>query len=146
VRVLFLEVDGVLNRTGFRPGESIGLRSWIEPELARRLNDVIDASTAEIVMSSDWRMGRELDHLRGELAAAGITGTLRGATPVLGQTRWREIEAWLAHHAVSPEAVVIVDDGFDMGPFASRFVRTSPLNGLDKDAANEILGLFGVGR
>jgi hypothetical protein len=34
--VLFLDIDGVLNRTGYRPAESEGLRSWIEPELAAR--------------------------------------------------------------------------------------------------------------
>ena len=37
MRVLFLDVDGVLNRTGYKPAESRGLVSWIEPELAARL-------------------------------------------------------------------------------------------------------------
>jgi hypothetical protein len=34
---MFLDVDGVLNRTAFRPAESRGLVSWIEPELAARV-------------------------------------------------------------------------------------------------------------
>lgn len=67
MRVLFLDIDGVLNRTGYRPRESLGLRSWIEPELAQRLSALIVATSAEIVLSSDWRRGREL----AELAEAG---------------------------------------------------------------------------
>jgi hypothetical protein len=142
VRVLFLDVDGVLNRTGFHPGVSHGLRSWIEPELARRLSEVIRAIGAEVVMSSDWRRGRELSQLRDELREAGIECSLIGVTPTLGGARWREIEAWMAEHAVAPEAVVIVDDGYEMGELGARFVRCSPLNGLDAAAADAIVGLF----
>jgi hypothetical protein len=146
MRVLFLDVDGVLNRTGYHPGESTGLRSWIEPELASRLSAVIEATSALIVLSSDWRMGRELDVLRDELAAAGVIGVLHGVTPVVGPPRWREIEAWLAVQSIAPDAFVIVDDGFDMGPFAARFVRTSPLTGLDNQAASAIMSLFGLAK
>ena len=143
MRVLFLDVDGVLNRTGFRPGESVGLRSWIEPELAQRLSEVIRATGAEIVLASDWRRDRELQHLRDELHAAGVEGSLLGVTPTLGgQARWREIEAWMTEHDVGPEDVVIVDDGYDMGVLAARFVRASPLNGLDEEAAGAIVALF----
>jgi hypothetical protein len=145
VRILFLDIDGVLNRIGFHPGESFGLRSWIEPELARRLCRVIEATDAAIVLTSDWRRGRELQDLHEELAAAGVACSLLGTTPVLGQVRWREIEAWMAGHHVGLESMVIVDDVYDMGPLAPRFVRTSPLNGLDEDAARSIRQLFGVG-
>ena len=62
--VLFLDVDGVLNRTGFRPMTSVGLRSWIEPELAAHLNHVCMATGAALVLSSSWREGRTLDELR----------------------------------------------------------------------------------
>ncbi len=144
MRVLFLDIDGVLNRTGFHPGESVGLRSWIETELARRLCYVLEATGAGVVLSSDWRQGRELAYLRDELAAAGIECSVLGATPVLGQSRWREIEAWMHEHEIDIEAVVIVDDGYDMGPLQSRFVRTSPLSGLDEHAEREILRLFGI--
>jgi hypothetical protein len=143
VRVLFLDVDGVLNRTGFHPGTAVGLRSWIEPELAQRLTKVIRTTGAEIVLASDWRRGRELPQLRGELHAAGVVGSLLGATPVLaGQERWREIEARMVAHDVGPEAVVIVDDGLDMGALGARFVRVSPLDGLDEAAAGRIAALF----
>jgi hypothetical protein len=141
-RVLFLDIDGVLNRTGFRPRESTGLRSWIEPELARRLSEVLRAIGADIVMSSDWRLNRTLPQLREELHAATIAGMLADVTPALaGQPRWREIEAWMTANDVAHDSAVIVDDIYDMGDLAARFVRASPLTGLD-DAA--VRGLFGT--
>ncbi len=38
---------------------------------------------------------------------------------------------------------VLFVDGFDMGPLAARFVRTSPLNGLDAAAESATVRLFG---
>ncbi len=80
--------------------------------------------------------------LERELAAAGIGCGLAGATPVLGGPRWREIDAYMVEHALQPESVVIVDDGFDMGPLSSRFVRTSALTGLDAATAQAIIALY----
>lgn len=37
---------------------------------------------------------------------------------------------------------MIVDDGYDMGALTSRFVRASPLNGLDEEVAGAIVALF----
>jgi len=142
VRVLFLDIDGVLNRTGYRPRESVGLRSWIEPELAARVSQLVRTIDAAIVLSSDWRRGREHAQLADELRSAGIDGNLLGVTPVLGGARWREIEAWMADNNVQAESVAIIDDGYDMGSLAGRFVRVSPLVGLDEDAARAVVGLF----
>ena len=80
--------------------------------------------------------------LAEELRSAGVAGSLVGVTPVLGQARWREIETWMIENQVLAENVVIVDDGFDMGPLAPRFVRVSPLSGLDERAAQAIRLLF----
>ncbi len=145
MRVLFLDIDGVLNRERYRPAQSLGLRSWIEPELAQRLCHVLDAIKAEIVLSSDWRRGRELPLLRDELLAAGIDASVIDVTPEIQGPRWREIETWMREHDRTLEQIAIVDDFHDMGPLAPRFVRVSPLNGLDKAAAHALVALFDPG-
>lgn len=143
MRVLFLDVDGVLNRTGYHPGTSVGLRSWIEPELAAQLSKVLRLTRARIVLSSDWRIGRDLYQLRHELVAAGIEGSLVGVTPTLrGVARWREIRAWMEENGVAEQDAAIVDDCHDMGPLADRFVRANPLSGLDEHTAEAIVALF----
>lgn len=142
MRVLFLDIDGVLNRERFRPEQSFGLRSWIEPELAQRLCEVLQAIQAEIVLSSDWRRGRDLALLRDELRAAGIDGAMIDVTREIHGPRWREIETWMTENKRTAEQIAIVDDFHDMGPLQPRFVRVSPLNGLDKDAAKALVALF----
>jgi hypothetical protein len=144
VRTLFLDIDGVLNRAGFQPQTELGLRAWIEPELAGRLSTVVRRTGAQLVLSSDWRVDRELGYLRDELRAAGVDGELVGATPVLVEhARWREIHAWMTEHHVETDEAVIVDDARGMGPLRKRFVRTRSDLGLDATAAEAIVRLFG---
>jgi Swiss Army Knife RNA repair-like protein len=104
---------------------------------------VLRATSAVIVLSSDWRLDRALQALRDELCAAGIDASLIGMTPDLrGQPRWREVEAWRVEHGLARDAMVILDDTYDMGPLRERFVRVSPLNGLDDPAVQAIVALF----
>ena len=143
MRILFLDVDGVLNRAGFEPEDTVELASWIEPDLAARLDAAAREIEAEVVMSSDWRIDRSLDALREQLVRAGVDVGLRDVTPVLqGQPRWREIEAWMVEHQIHPEDIVIVDDAATMGPLGWRHVRTSPRDGLDDPAVTAIRAKF----
>jgi hypothetical protein len=141
VRVVFLDVDGVLNRTGFRPAESRGLVSWIEPELAARFARAAVTLDAQVVLASDWRIGRTLEVLREAFATHGIL--IHDVTPSsCGGGRWREIAAWLAASGVDAGAAAIVDDAFDMGELAHRHVRVTPLHGFDDDVAEVLCALF----
>lgn len=143
MRILFLDIDGVLNRAGFEPENTVELASWIEPDLATHLDAAAREIEAEVVMSSDWRIDRSLDALREQLVRAGVDVGLRDTTPVLqGQPRWREIEAWMVEHQIHPEDIVIVDDAVTMGPLGWRHVRTRPRDGLDEPAVAAIRAMF----
>ncbi len=143
-RIVFLDIDGVLNRTGFAPTSAFELRDWIEPELAERCARLLRETGAAIVLSSDWRLETTVDELRQQLAAAGLDAPLAGVTPELhGTSRWREIEAWMVEHAIARETVAIVDDFHDMGPLGDRFVRTDPAQGLDDANVAAIVALLG---
>lgn len=138
---MFLDVDGVLNRHGFRPAASRGLVSWIEPELAARLARDVAYLDARVVLASDWRLGRTVAALREALGAHGLA--LHDVTPsACGGGRWREIAAWMAAHAIDARQVAIIDDAFDMGELAARHVRCSPLSGFDESAARALRALF----
>ncbi len=142
MRVVFLDVDGVLNRTGFKPVESRGLVSWIEPELAARVARAAAEHDARIVLASDWRIGRTREALAQALGAHGLM--LHDVTPSsCGGGRWREIAAWLAANEVGVAETAIIDDAFEMGELAHRHVRISPLRGFDDDAAAALRALFG---
>ena len=137
---MFLDIDGVLNRHGYRPAESRGLVSWIEPDLAGRLARELAAIDARVVLASDWRIGRTVDALREALGVHGLA--LHDVTPsACGGGRWREIAAWLAANGGASD-FAIIDDAFDMGELAARHVRCSPLAGFDEAAAAALRALF----
>jgi hypothetical protein len=141
MRVLFLDVDGVLNREGFEPEGDGGLACWIEAELAARLTALARETDAVLVMSSSWREDGELDELRAELIRAGVAAPLVDVTPVLfGQPRWAEIQAWCIANA--PAAFAILDDLPDMGPLSAYHVRTDVLVGLDDVAIAAVRALL----
>lgn len=141
MRVVFLDIDGVLNRHGYRPAESRGLVSWIEPELAARLAREVAAIDARVVLASDWRIGRTLEALREALGAHGLA--LHDVTPsACGGGRWREIAAWIAANDGVASDIAIIDDAFDMGELAPRHVRCTPLAGFDEAAAAALRALF----
>lgn len=140
--VVFLDVDGVLNRQGYCPERTDSLRDWIEPELALALDAAVRAIGGELVLSSDWRRGRELAVLREELLAAGIAAPLIDVTPVLETARWQEILAWCDARHRSFADIAVIDDRPDMGPLSQRFVRTSPTSGFDAAAAAALQALF----
>lgn len=144
MRVLFLDIDGVLNRTGFFPQATVGMRSWIEPELAARLVAILETIDAKIVLSTSWRIDSSLDELRAELHASGIDGSwLLDMTPDLpDDERWPEIDAWMKQHAIAPADAVILEDFYEMGPLTARTVMTDPDHGLDEAAASAIVALF----
>jgi hypothetical protein len=152
-KVLFLDVDGVLNHRGVFTG---GAMHVICPDAWRRCKEVIEATGAAIVLSSTWR--------RGDLITdAGLAKLREIGLFELTHWNWRtrydlfesdyppgqkwyrgyEIEEWLKRH---PEVTryAIVDDDSDMlwsqRPF---FVQTSfDVGMLDahRDRLIEILG------
>lgn len=137
MRVVFLDIDGVLNRIGFVPADDVpdGLAGWIEPELGARLTALVRDTGAVVVMSSSWREDHTLAELRAELALAGVDVPLIDLTPVrFGEPRWTEIAAWCGVHR--PDHFVIIDDLHDMGPLADHHVRTNVLAGFDDSAAD----------
>lgn len=138
-KVLFLDIDGVLNSCrsaaafgGYPCGFTEADRArfdWVAVGLIRKLCRQAGAS---IVLSSSWRLGR--DSVRE--CAAGLDLPIIDKTPALPGVRGEEIRAWLERH---PEVThwAIVDDNSDMlASQADRFVQTSEADGLSfADAA-----------
>ena len=143
MRVIFLDIDGVLNTTHTReriPG--LGFIG-IDPKLVENLKLLVDQSNkvdeTMIVLSSSWRAGVDrfgnaipghYSYLRECLAEQGLV--LFDETPFVdsGRKRGTEIRKWLAEHKDLPiKGIVILDDEFwpdFKGLKVSRFlVRTS---------------------
>jgi hypothetical protein len=155
MRVVFLDIDGVLNHCGTRdartPTEEEPIPIPIAPECMGRLNRLIAETAAKIVISSTWRKVAGWQDLGPALTRHGLVGDVVGETPDLVNDapwleRWRtregapftyerlergwEIAEWLAAH---PEVTgfVILDDCSDMSALKPWLVLTHPNDGLD---------------
>ena len=136
MKVLFLDVDGVLVHSGSVEGgrasgepcgSSFYYAAQVDPACGARVKRIVEETGARIVVSSTWRrFEAQMSGLRRALLNAGFDRrTLRevlvGSTPTLGGTglvtaiaqdrteRQMEVEAWLAQH---PEitSYLVIDD------------------------------------
>ena len=154
MKVVFLDIDGVLNHCETRSGvPSAGepLPIPIAPECMARLNRLIAETEAKIVISSSWRLFARWQDLGPALVRHGLVAEVIGETPDLTKdavwlANWQarkgtpfsfehlergwEIGEWIAAH---PEvtAFVILDDCSDMDELKPWLVLTHSNDGLD---------------
>ncbi|NUP08375.1 MAG: hypothetical protein HOW73_20185 [Polyangiaceae bacterium] len=157
MKVLFLDIDGVLNDHAFLIEADTGRAeetvvewrpvSHIDAAKVAELNRVIDATGAKVVLSSSWRKIYPLAEMREILKSRGFTGALIGKTPSCsGSGRHREIKRWLEEQFRPVEAFAIVDDDEDAGYGLERhFVRTTfqPRGGLTAEHADKLIRILG---
>eukprot|EP00403_Amphidinium_massartii_P019112 CAMPEP_0178430934 /NCGR_PEP_ID=MMETSP0689_2-20121128/31577_1 /TAXON_ID=160604 /ORGANISM="Amphidinium massartii, Strain CS-259" /LENGTH=190 /DNA_ID=CAMNT_0020052809 /DNA_START=147 /DNA_END=716 /DNA_ORIENTATION=+ len=140
MKLIFLDIDGVL--VTHQPG-------IIEGRLLSNLKRLVDATGAEIVLSSDWRraMGSRIE---AENALMSVGLTILDCTPSLSPfpaQRPTEILKWSSAFLQKPDAEhishwVVIDDRpllmeQDGGCLCGHFVRTQPLMGLTDDLVEE---------
>ena len=155
MRVVFLDIDGVLNHSATRsdilPTTNEPLPIPIATECMTRLNRLIAETSAKIVISSSWRLFARWQDLGPALVRHGLVGDVIGETPNLVSdevwlANWQartgapftfeklergwEIREWLAAH---PEVTgfAILDDCSDMDELKPWLVLTHPNDGLD---------------
>jgi hypothetical protein len=162
VKLLFLDIDGVLNTHEFLPDVLCG---QIHKDKVALLNDVLRATGAKVVLSSAWRY---LVH-RGEMNLAGMDwllrshgllsgrlvgitrpDTMRDRTEYDGQPgtwpqhneRGSQISDYLRENPVVAHAVV---DDIDLGisEAGHPFVITDGLFGLRAEEAERLIELLG---
>lgn len=153
MKVVFLDIDGVLNDNDYQRG-----KPQIMPQFVEAFNQIIRRTGAKIVLSSSWRMGiyEGLYTVRGFAAlleSHGVEGALIGCTPKPGQfdTRGEEVMAWLKAKAeAAPQmdspvtAWVAIDDwgGDEFTACGERFVHVDPGNGLTKAQAAKAIAIL----
>lgn len=137
MKILFLDVDGVLNCTDtFRrrhaAWEATGKEfkdlirfDWplghLDENLVLLLNPICEQTDCKIVVSSTWRNSCELSDFKGLLKQKGFLypDKIIGITPTLNLSiaenhRGLEIKHWLDNNAEVKSYCILDDDGFDI--------------------------------
>ena len=154
MKVIFLDIDGVLNSTswfiseyylGCKASESIPPIK-INREKLGLLKYIIDKTDAKIVISSVWRYNRLISEFREIFEEFGWkSAPVIDITPRFNEeNRGREIDHWLRKHKVRNFA--IIDDDSDMTEEQitnGHFFQTDTREGLTYKTSQEIIEFLG---
>jgi HAD domain in Swiss Army Knife RNA repair proteins len=139
LKVIFLDIDGVLNTPEERRNEP--------PETALRrscvllLNLIIEYSGAHVVISSHWRVIYTIEDIVNFLTLAGFAYGDRviGCTPIHRDGhRGNEIHTWRMQH---PEVInaVYLDDEDEEYDGSDHLIQTSARTGLTDEVAARVI-------
>lgn len=144
MKIIFLDIDGVLNSHMFLQGLT-GMtwdsddQKMIDPAAVVLMNELIARTAAKVVLSSSWRYNHTPADMQRLLEVHGFVGEVIDSTPTAfedvnvpyGETRQRghEITTWLEEHTDVTSFVILDDDG-DMARLSARLVRTTFQSGL----------------
>jgi hypothetical protein len=153
MKIVFLDIDGVLNDSRFNAAAESS--SLLRPAV-ERLNQILRASGAKLVLSSSWRYlilerAMTVEGFEYLLRTHGLDkGCLIGHTGpdaadegdhVSG--RAAQIRAWLAASNHNVTAWVALDDGvLDLGDDRWRQVKTDGTVGLTDDDARAAIAIL----
>ncbi len=159
MKILFLDIDGVLNcvatfvrrakkpitkhKSAFNIDE-LKLEQ-LDETLVARLNDIVEQTKCNIVLSSAWRLGYPLNTVAGWLEKKGFKypEVFYDTTPNLileNNVRGWEIKTWLSQHPKIEQYAIVDDDIEDIiALHPTKTVRTTMKEGLTAKKVKDII-------
>lgn len=145
MKILFLDIDGVLNSRAYDCRRNWNDKTNIDETRLPLVKEIVEKTGAEIVLTSTWRR-----HLDGAMNACDETGEyvvrtfskhglrIFSKTPDFGRgaSRRDEVAAWLSEHGKTVETFVILDDcAFGWEELSPFYIHTNPHfgNGLEEE-------------
>ena len=114
MKVIFLDVDGVLNSDEYfdkiKNLNIDGIQSEIDVEKIKMLNMAINETGAKIVLTSSWRYTRNAQELKKLLSEYGIP---TDSTPFIQNKRGLEIKQYLLENPDVENFSIVDDELFD---------------------------------
>ncbi len=162
-RILFLDIDGVLNTKWWytqmdrnSPRDQYGYA--FDPKAVANLKRIVEETGAGIVISSSWK-SFGFSELEEMWTDRGLPGKLIGVTPnsvsdelllnadidsiELFHIRGEEIKEWLTKHGKNVSNYAIIDDMDNMlSEQHSHFVHTNPEVGITEEDAEKAIAII----
>lgn len=111
MKVIFLDVDGVLNSKDWLENNRVRTENNVNPEKVKLLAEIVKNTNATVVLSSTWRYIPEhpmFSYLVDILGQNGIK--IHSFTPKLEGDRPKEIKAWIEKQTEKVQFISIEDD------------------------------------
>ena len=115
MKVIFCDVDGVLNNTVTKERSPSGY-TGVSKDLIRNLRAIVRRTGAKLVLSSDWRLvrddpvhGRDYRYLKRKLYFTGLLSVTDHTDDISWNKRGCEIRKYLKDHPEVTEYVILDD-------------------------------------
>lgn len=131
MKVLFLDVDGVLNTHN-----SMSLYSLSKTRV-KRLAEIVKETGCSIVVSSTWRRD-SVAFFKLKRALSYHDVHIHDVTPYLGTIRGKEIADWLTWNDDVTTYAIVDDDSDMLEEQKPNLFLTTMEDGLTEDIANKI--------
>ncbi len=130
-----------------------------DPVALKNLKDIVEKTDAYIVLSSTWRINKEVEdksqlwnEFINNMKVEGLEKRVIGTTPVLMDNekivfqRCNEIKQWLTENTdKNIEKFVIIDDEWEMGEYTNtNFARCWSYSGLNNEVKEKVLDILAV--
>lgn len=108
MKIIFLDVDGVLNNKDYLLSTQDALS--LDPSCVDCLRRLIKSTGAKVVLSSSWRHSkRKIKYLENTIKIK-----FYDILPDLHERRGNEINAWLKNHKEVSKYIILDDEDFDI--------------------------------
>ena len=152
MNIIFLDFDGVmatcaycnyLEKCGEAECDSKG-RPWFDPSCTENLRKIIDATDADVVVTSDWKYIDKYDDLLRLWKERNMPGCLIDVTADVSKRRGDEIDAWLRECIAECNYVIIDDlDESNFNPHQLPYLlRVASVAGLDEEAVRGAISIL----
>jgi len=142
MKIIFLDIDGVLN-TRTTCTKSF-LNHTFDAEPIRVLNEILKLTCTNIVISSTWRMGKNVQKLQNIFTKNNIIGDVVGLTPIINNNKGREeeIQKYLDDHSNITSFIIIDDDDFDLQKFHYCLIHINSDVGLEQKNIQQAVNIL----
>lgn len=153
MKILFLDIDGVLNSDNTQERYLIGERRYvgIDPLLLSILKNIVDKTDCRIVLSSTWRnIPCALDEFKRNLKEAEIINSYIGMTinwdgrkTMMAESEPRSREIMEYVDSVKPDRFVAIDDVLlSLEGSNGLFLQTVEAVGITEEVAQKAIDFF----
>ena len=149
-KILFLDIDGVLNSDAFadymleEDNVDIFNEDMLDERAIIQLKKIVMATDAEIVLSSSWRWYKDTrDKVHQQLRAKNIDFVDTTPREInTAMSRGMEIKAWLDEHPEVEKFVILDDDDLRIEEYLPYHVKTTFRYGLTREKAAEAIQIL----
>lgn len=148
MKIIFLDVDGVLNSQNYfiskyhELGRPVRGKEEIDKVAVKYLKEIVDKTGAKIVLTSSWKIiKRQVQDLKDVLKEYNLS--IMDITSNYADKRGKEIREWLNNNK-DVESFVILDDDFfkDYNGLENNLVNTSFITGLTKEDVKRAINIL----